>query len=100
MGPHDLETFRHQMSTYLSNALTGNVGGTNSNNDRPQISVPPPHYLPFLMGHIDEKVLTRLPTAATHPNLGLIYQHHSTQLSNCLRYITKTFCSFFNRIRY
>ncbi|CAF1549409.1 unnamed protein product, partial [Adineta steineri] len=78
MGPHDLETFRHQMSTYLSNALTGNVVGTNPNNERPQISVPPPHYLPFLMGHIDEKVLTRLPTAptATPSNLGLLYHHH------------------------
>jgi hypothetical protein len=89
MGPHDLETFRHQMSTYLSNALTGNVGGTNPNNDRPQIPVPPPHYLPFLMGHIDEKVLTRLPptTTPTHPNLGLLYHHHHhhhhpTQSSN------------------
>ncbi|CAF1163574.1 unnamed protein product [Adineta steineri] len=78
MGPHDLETFRHQMSTYLSNALTGNVVGTNPNNERPQISVPPPHYLPFLMGHIDDKVLTRLPTAptATPSNLGLLYHHH------------------------
>jgi hypothetical protein len=85
MGPHDLETFRHQMSTYLSNALTGTVNGTNPNNDRPQISVPPPHYLPFLMGHIDEKVLTRLPPTATHPNLGLLYHHHHhhpTQSSN------------------
>jgi hypothetical protein len=89
MGPHDLETFRHQMSTYLSNALTGNVGGTNPNNERPQIQVPPPHYLPFLMGHIDEKVLTRLPTTTptpTHPNLGLLYHHHHhhhpTQSSN------------------
>jgi hypothetical protein len=85
MGPHDLETFRHQMSTYLSNALTGNVSGTNPNNDRPQISVPPPQYLPFLMGHIDEKVLQRLPTPASHhPNLGLLYHHHHhpTQTSN------------------
>ena len=89
MGPHDLESFRHQMSTYLSNALTGSVNGTNSNTDRPQLSVPPPHYLPFLMGHIDEKVLTRLPplppppTQTTHPNLGLIYHHHHpTQSSN------------------
>jgi hypothetical protein len=76
MGPHDMETFRHQMSTYLSNALTGSVSGTNPNNDRQQITVPPPQYLPFLMGHIDEKVLTRLPTPATHPNLGLLYHHH------------------------
>jgi hypothetical protein len=77
MGPHDLETFRHQMSTYLSNALTGTIAGTNPNTDRPQISVPPSHYLPFLMGHIDEKVLTRLPTpTATHSNLGLLYHHH------------------------
>ena len=77
MGPHDLETFRHQMSTYLSNALTGNVAGTNPNPDRPQLPVPPTHYLPFLMGHIDEKVLTRLPTpTATHSNLGLLYHHH------------------------
>jgi hypothetical protein len=85
MGPHDMETFRHQMSTYLSNALTGSVSGINPNNDRQQISVPPPQYLPFLMGHIDEKVLTRLPTPATHPNLGLLYHHHHhhpTQSSN------------------
>ena len=85
MGPHDLETFRHQMSTYLSNALTGTVSGTNLTNDRQQISVPPPQYLPFLMGHIDEKVLTRLPTPGTHhPNLGLLYHHHHhpTQTSN------------------
>jgi hypothetical protein len=77
MGPHDLETFRHQMSTYLSNALTGTVAGTNANPDRSQLQVPPSHYLPFLMGHIDEKVLTRLPTpSATHSNLGLLYHHH------------------------
>ncbi|UJR26560.1 hypothetical protein I4U23_007881 [Adineta vaga] len=89
MGPHDLETFRHQMSAYLTNALTGNVPATN---DRPQLPVPPPHYLPFLMGHLDEKVLARLPTNVTSstavtnipPNLGLLYHHphHSTQLSN------------------
>ncbi|CAF1097443.1 unnamed protein product [Rotaria sordida] len=88
MGPHDLETFRHQMSTYLSNALTGSVNGTNpnnnhnNNNDRPQIAVPPPHYIPFLMGRIDEKVLQRLPTTVNHPNLDLLYHHHSTQLPN------------------
>ncbi len=80
MGPHDLETFRHQMSTYLSNALTGNVPGTNPNSDRSQMPVPPPHYLPFLIGHIDEKVLTRLPPPppppTAHPNLGLLYHHH------------------------
>ncbi|CAF2522723.1 unnamed protein product [Rotaria sp. Silwood2] len=87
MGPHDLETFRHQMSTYLSNALTGSVNGTNpnNNNDRPQISVPPPHYIPFLMGRIDEKVLQRLPATPNHSNLDLLYHHHhhhSTQSSN------------------
>ncbi|CAF0998348.1 unnamed protein product [Rotaria sp. Silwood1] len=90
MGPHDLETFRHQMSTYLSNALTGSVNGTNpnnnnNNNDRPQIAIPPPHYIPFFMGRIDEKVLQRLPATANHPNLDLLYHHHhhhSTQSSN------------------
>jgi hypothetical protein len=80
MGPHDLETFRHQMSNYLSNALTGTVNG--ANNDRPQMPVPPPHYLPFLMGHIDEKVLTRLPPTSNHLNYGLLYHSHPTQPSN------------------
>ncbi|CAF1903432.1 unnamed protein product [Rotaria magnacalcarata] len=89
MGPHDLESFRHQMSTYLSNALTGSVmNGTNSNsnnnnnnnnNDRQQISVPPPHYLPFLMGRIDEKVLSRLPLTANNPSLDLLYHYHHQQ---------------------
>ena len=87
MGPHDLEAFRHQMSTYLSNALTGNVPVPN---ERPQLPVPPPHYLPFLMGHLDEKVLARLPTNAAaaaaniSPNFGLLYHHphHSTPPPN------------------
>ena len=81
--PHDLETFRHQMSTYLSTALTGTVPGTNPNVDRPQIAVPPPHYLPFLMNHLDEKVLTRLPTSTpNHSNLALLYHpHHPGQPS-------------------
>ncbi|CAF0764120.1 unnamed protein product [Adineta ricciae] len=85
MGPHDLEAFRHQMSTYLSNALTGNIPVPN---ERPQLPVPPPHYLPFLMGHLDEKVLARLPTNAAaaniSPNFGLLYHHphHSTPPPN------------------
>ena len=104
MGPHDLESYRHQMSAYLSNALTGSINRTNSDNDhRSQISVPPPHFIPFLMGRIDEKLLTRLPTTATHSNLDLLYpppppplplplplppslsssyHHHSIQTSN------------------
>lgn len=82
MGPHDLETFRHQMSTYLSNALTGSVinganPNNNNNNDRQPITVPPPNYLPFLMGRIDEKVLARLPSTASHPSLELLYHHHN-----------------------
>ena len=81
--PHDLETFRHQMSTYLSNALTGTMPGTNLNVDRPQLAVPPPHYLPFLMNHLDEKVLTRLPTStANHSNLALLYHPHPGQPAN------------------
>lgn len=77
MGPHDLDAFRHQMSTYLSNALTNSVNGSNNNSDRSPLAVPPPHYLPFLMGHLDEKVLTRLPTTPTNnPNFGLLYHHH------------------------
>jgi hypothetical protein len=81
--PHDVESFRHQMSTYLSNALTATVG---SNNDRPSQVVPPPpapppppppHYLPFLMGHLDEKLLTRLPSNQ-HPHFSLLYNNHQT----------------------
>lgn len=69
LGSHDIETFRHQMSTYLSNALTTPV-----NNDRVSQLIPPPthphpHYLPFLMGHhIDEKLLNQ------HPHFSLLYQ--------------------------
>lgn len=81
MVPHDLETFRHQMSTYLSNALTNNVPGTNSNSDRSSLAVPPPHYLPFLMNHLDDKVLTRLPSSTGNhpPNLALLYHPHPGQ---------------------
>ncbi len=73
--PHDIESFRHQMSTYLSNALTAPVGS--SNNDRPSqvVPPPPPHYLPFLMGHLDEKLLTRLPSTQ-HPHFSLLYHNH------------------------
>lgn len=89
MGPHDLDAFRHQMSNYLSNALTNNVNGSGTNTDRSPLPVPAPHYLPFIMGHLDEKVLSRLPGAATaNPNFGLLYHHHpghqqhSTSLNN------------------
>lgn len=89
MGPHDLDAFRHQMSNYLSNALTSNVNGSGTNTDRSPLPVPAPHYLPFIMGHLDEKVLSRLPGAATaNPNFGLLYHHHpghqqhSTSLNN------------------
>jgi hypothetical protein len=69
------------MSTYLSNALTATVGTNNTNNDRsPQvIQPPPPHYLPFLMGHIDEKLLTRYPSNQ-HPHFSLLY-HQTTPVS-------------------
>ncbi len=75
--PHDMESFRHQMSTYLSNALIAPVG---SNTDRPSQVIPPPppppsHYLPFLMGHLDEKLLTRLPS---NPHFSLLYHNHQT----------------------
>jgi hypothetical protein len=75
IAPHDIESFRQQMSTYLSSALTANVG---PNSDRPSQVVPPPpppHYLPFLMGHIDEKLLTRLPPHQ-HPHFNLLYHNH------------------------
>ena len=67
-----MESFRHQMSTYLSNALTAPIG---SNVDRPSqvVPPPPPHYLPFLMGHLDEKLLTRLPS---NPHFSLLYHNH------------------------
>jgi hypothetical protein len=77
--PHDIESFRHQMSTYLSNALTAAVGTNNSNNDRPPQVVPPPptqHYLPFLMGHIDDKLLTR-----QHPHFSLLYHNNQSNLN-------------------
>ncbi|CAF1217335.1 unnamed protein product, partial [Adineta ricciae] len=84
IAPHDIETFRQQMSSYLSNALTASVGTVNPTNDRSsQVAVPPPppppppHYLPFLMGHIDEKLLTRLPLNQ-HPHFNLLYQNHPT----------------------
>ena len=86
IGPHDLDAFRHQMSTYLSNALTNSVNAAaavaavgsnnNSNNDRAALPVPPPHYLPFLMGHLDEKVLPRVPVTPNAQNFGLLYHHH------------------------
>jgi len=81
IASHDIESFRHQMSTYLSNALTANVG---SNNDRPSIPPPPPpppHYLPFLMGHIDEKLLTRLPPNQ-HPHFSLLYHNQQVNPSS------------------
>jgi hypothetical protein len=70
------------MSTYLSNALTATVG-SNNNNDRPSQVIPPPvppppppsHYLPFLMGRIDEKLLTHLPSNQ-HPHFSLLYHNH------------------------
>jgi len=77
IAPHDIESFRHQMSTYLSNALT-------ATNDRPSVPPPPPpppHYLPFLMGHIDEKLLTRLPTNQ-HPHFSLLYHNQQVNPSS------------------
>ena len=83
IGPHDLDAFRHQMSTYLSNALTNSVNASNGNSDRAQLPVPPPHYLPFLMGHLDDKVLTRLPPNSSVPNFGLLYhQQHPSSVPN------------------
>jgi len=78
MGPHDLESFRHQMSTYLSNALAATVPSNTNTNDRPSQVVPPPppsHYLPFLMGNIDEKLLTR-----QYPHFSLLYHQANPSL--------------------
>lgn len=76
LAPHDLESFRHQMSTYLSNALTASIASSNerSNQILPPPPPPPPptaaHYLPFLMAnHPDEKLLTRLP-------MNVLYHNH------------------------
>ncbi|CAF3297789.1 unnamed protein product [Rotaria socialis] len=87
IAPHDIESFRHQMSAYLSNALTANVGANNSNIDRPSQIVPPPppppppaHYLPFLMGHMDENLLARLPSNQ-HPHFNLLY-HNNQAISS------------------
>jgi hypothetical protein len=68
------------MSTYLSNALTANVGSTN---ERPTVPQPPPpvHYLPFLMGHLDEKLLTRLP-GNPHPHFSLLYHNQQVNPSS------------------
>lgn len=83
IGPHDLDAFRHQMSTYLSNALTNSVNASNGNADRAQLPVPPPHYLPFLMGHLDDKVLTRLPPNSAVANFGhLFHQQHPSSVPN------------------
>ena len=60
----------------------------NPNSDRSQMPVPPSHYLPFLMGHLDEKVLTRLPTLQQpHPNLGLYFIIIILQLNHQSQYI-------------
>ncbi|CAF2759857.1 unnamed protein product [Rotaria sp. Silwood2] len=90
IAPHDIESFRHQMSTYLSNALTATVGANNTNSDRPSQIVPPPpppppptHYLPFLMGHIDENLLARLPSNQ-HPHLNLLYHNNQAIPSSTL----------------
>ncbi|UJR22519.1 hypothetical protein I4U23_025569 [Adineta vaga] len=85
IAPHDIESFRQHMSSYLSNALTASVAANNPSNDRPSQGVapplpPPPHYLPFLMGHIDEKLLTRLPLNQ-HPHFNLLYQNHPPTLN-------------------
>ncbi|CAF0794276.1 unnamed protein product [Adineta steineri] len=83
IAPHDIESFRQQMSSYLSNALAANVPPNNSTNDRPSQVIPPPpaHYLPFLMGHIDEKLLTRLPSNQ-HPHFNLLYHNHQPTSSS------------------
>ncbi|CAF4176593.1 unnamed protein product [Rotaria magnacalcarata] len=85
IAPHDIESFRHQMSTYLSNALTANVGANNSNVDRPSQIVPPPaaHYLPFLMGRMDENLLARLPSNQ-HPHFNLLYHNNQAVSSSNL----------------
>lgn len=92
IAPQDIESFRHQMSTYLSNALTATVTGNNSNVERPSQIVPPPppappppaaHYLPFLMGHIDENLLTRLPSSQ-HPHFNLLYHNNQSIPSSTL----------------
>jgi hypothetical protein len=87
IAPHDIESFRHQMSTYLSNALTAAAGVTNTNgnnnSDRLQVPAPPSHYLPYLMGHIDDKLLTRLPPTQ-HPHFSLLYQNHPIPTSSTI----------------
>ncbi|CAF3644377.1 unnamed protein product [Rotaria sp. Silwood1] len=90
IAPHDIESFRHQMSTYLSNALTATVTANNTNNDRPSQIVPPPpppppaHYLPFLMGHIDENLLTRLPSNQHPHHINLLYHNNQVISSSTL----------------
>jgi hypothetical protein len=73
------------MSAYLSNALTAAVGTNNSNTDRPSQVVPPvpppPHYLPFLMGPIDEKLLQRLPSNQHHPHFSLLYHNNQSNIN-------------------
>lgn len=81
IGAHDLDAFRHQMSTYLSNAaaVAAAAGSSGTSTERTGLAVPPPHYLPFLMGHLDEKVLPRVPVNSTAANFGLLYHHHQQQ---------------------
>ena len=70
------------MSAYLSNALTG--GGTvMPEPPHPDRSRNAPHYLPFLMGHVDEKLLARLPSNP-HPHFNVLYHNPSSAISPSL----------------
>lgn len=73
---HDIESFRHQMSAYLSNAFT--VAAANGVNPSSPIdrSQAPTRYLPFLMGHLDDKLLSRLPPSNPSVPLNLLYPNH------------------------
>ena len=85
IAQHDIESFRHQMSRYFSNALTATIGSNNTNGDHPsQVAPPaPPHYLPFLMGHIDENFITRLPPNQ-YPQLNLLYHNYQATSSSSI----------------
>ncbi|CAF0778992.1 unnamed protein product [Didymodactylos carnosus] len=62
IGEGSFEAFRRQMSNYLSNALL----------DPTRLHATPYHLLnPLLMGHIDEKVLSRLPIP--NPMISCVY---------------------------
>jgi hypothetical protein len=67
------------MSAYLSNALTGGANGMPGapHSDRSRNA---PHYLPFLMGHVDEKLLARLPSNQ-HPHFNVLYHNPSSTVN-------------------